>query len=174
MKETGFLRTQYQSLDDVRYDSAQAVSAFLVAHPGVDRIYLGCGNTVDMNPLSCITRREDSKSVEHSVALKIDISSGIAPDVLADVHDPRIWEVIPPNSMESIQDHSHGAADICKAGVRTLDFIFRSLKPGCYLAGSSWEENDLQRLKAAGFVILDDPTIVQKKFPALVAFKPKV
>lgn len=166
MKKSGFLITEYALVNreeaiSIPHNTGALASSYLAIRPEVVRLSLGCGN-VSLASAGCHFRR----SVDHAQqSFTIDLSMGINPDLMADMHDMGFWLGIPDSRLEAILDHTYGyfLFDDSRS-MQTLQQIFRCLKPGGYLEmDHALKESNVQMLRQVGFVVENGDTKVARK-----------
>jgi hypothetical protein len=162
MKESGFLTPGPELLNweeekSVKYQPGALAVRFLEEHPEIKTLTIGCGESAKTYSASCYWRRADHH-IENS--FKIDLTSGIGPDLVVNMHNLDFWKGIPDGRFENIYDHTYGYFLLDDASsTNTISHIFRTLKPeGCLHMDHSFKDNHKTLLTQAGFIIAEGET----------------
>jgi hypothetical protein len=151
MINTKLIETEFKTLDDFFYDPGLVVKKIWDSKK-IDQVILGCGKTAEFCPGSCYYRNENTN---HENSLKIDIQPDSLPDVVADMHDPRLWKAIPKISLNRVLDHTNGK--FLFEDKETLESIYYRLKPeGTLVFEVELDNENAELLKGAGFIISED------------------
>lgn len=134
LKSTEFLITDIESVQQFSYNPIFPIYHFLQTNPTPDTLILGCGHHIDRDvpyrldqPLEAYCGMCNLTQC-HQGELTIALAAGDIPDVVADMHDKRIWDILKenPEGWKKIADHSWS---VSLGKESTLKHIYDSLSP---------------------------------------------
>jgi hypothetical protein len=112
--KTGFVRSAIHTTRHFKYNPGVMVRAYMNTYKDVDRLILGCGHHLSgqVSDYLGIEREAFCGMCDlthfHHGDLTIALYTSDLPDVVANMHDDRIWEVLKERRWKIIGDHSWG------------------------------------------------------------------
>lgn len=153
MKESGFLACNQGLFDvELKYQPGILAAKFLTENPHITTLTIGCGKAVKYYYSSCYFRKPEEHVHD---SFDIDMTAGIGPDLVVDMHNLDFWRAIPGQYFENIQDHTYSHALFeSKTSELTVQEIFRTLKPGSFLTmDHAFNKEQITLLENVGFSV---------------------
>ncbi len=134
LKTSGFLRTDIRSVKKFKYDPTFPVLHFMENHPQTSNLVLGCGHHIHQDIVYDLNLPQESfcgccnVTKFHLGDFTIALSAQDICDVIADMHDKRIWDILKtkPGGWKKIADHSWSES---LNNPETLKHIYSALSP---------------------------------------------
>lgn len=112
----GFIKPKVPLTEGFIYQPDELVRIYLDENPLVSRLVLGCGHHLSATITSFLEVPHEAYCAAceltdfHDGDLTIALLSGDLSDIVADMHDPILWEALKMKRWEYIADHSWGAS----------------------------------------------------------------
>ncbi len=159
LESLGFVNLNFSLSNKWQYHPGDQVKRYLKIYPQVERLILGCGHHLSSVVTDFLSLPREgfcaacNLTAFHDGDLTISLQSNDLCDVVADMHDERLWEGIKLKSWKVIADHSWGESFKQK---NTLKAIYKSLSQDGVFEVWSLAKEDYQGAYQVGFKLSEE------------------